>query len=527
MKRINPGYINDENRDNTINLIVKKLNEIIDNYAISLNNLRNEVREVGNDLGSSIGAPGSPGTNGTDGTNGADAPAIRFFNNDGFIDIIETDNATREINLTQTLKNLLDFAPIWQMGFTTNDSSGTVTAESRNILTGDTFDVSANVPSANSTNAGLLSSADWNGLQEAYSDIQELFDQSWLVISDTAISNETDATNAWTTSTGSQPREGVSVIDNTNGNLWRFGKLNGVDTWVQISGGTTASAFDNYSLGLIKGNPVDGGIVPASNLNDGTASVQGWGGVAKQTDLQNYLPLAGGTVTGNLILDDGTTHNASNLALGGNLYVNTGSIGNPANQEVLVIENDNFSWMGRIRPMSGGSGGVLYVDGVGNTTAIAGSTSQVLLGNGALRNIRGSSSSLLFDLFPNATNNNYLGSGDVLAVIGNGFTLSGYLRPGNPATTMLGAGVVESNFNGGVPMWDNQNCLSGAFRLRSMRPTAYSFGMMAVNWGPSNTETFMAWAPVSEVRQTLVMPSTANSFYANINGSLGTLYFSA
>jgi len=65
----------------------------------------------------------------------------------GRLDDVETD--------TQNL----DFAPIWQMGFTTNASSGTVTAESRNIKTAALTDVSVTVPAANSTNAGLMSAA--------------------------------------------------------------------------------------------------------------------------------------------------------------------------------------------------------------------------------------------------------------------------------------------------------------------------------------------------------------------------------
>jgi len=92
------------------------------------------------------------------------------------------------------------------------------------------------------------------------------------------------------------------------------------------------------------------------------------------------LDKTGGTMTGGLTLDDGTTHNSTNFSVGGNIYVNTGSAGNPANQQVLIVENDDYSWRGKIRPTgaSSNTAGVLAVaaDGTTSITTIPTGTSQ-------------------------------------------------------------------------------------------------------------------------------------------------------
>jgi len=89
-----------------------------------------------------------------------------------------------------------------------------------------------------------------------------------------------------------------------------------------------------------------------------------------ETNISNKLDKSGGTMTGGLTLDDGASHNSTNFSVGGNIYVNTGSSGNPANQQVLIVENDDYSWRGKIRPTgaSSNTAGVLAVAADGTTS---------------------------------------------------------------------------------------------------------------------------------------------------------------
>jgi len=154
-------------------------------------------------------------------------------------------NISSNATAISTINALLNNSYIYSVTY----NNRTFTFALRNISDGTTSTVTMTLPLAGANTDGFMPSSAWNDLQSALSDIQELFDQSWLVISQTPISTASDAQTAWVNATGTQPREGVGVIDQTDGDLWKFGNVGGVDTWVQITSGTFYPAFDNFKAG--------------------------------------------------------------------------------------------------------------------------------------------------------------------------------------------------------------------------------------------------------------------------------------
>jgi len=76
------------------------------------------------------------------------------------------------------------------------------------------------------------------------------------------------------------------------------------------------------------------------------------------------------------------TFNNGHLQVNGNMYVTDVN----GNNQKLVMENDDYSWRGRLGNGDGGSpaAGIVSTDGSGVMSRISGTASQVVLGNGGL-----------------------------------------------------------------------------------------------------------------------------------------------
>jgi len=109
---------------------------------------------------------------------------------------------------------------------------------------------------------------------EHSSDIAELFDQAWLAVSPVAIPDAATALSQWLAIKNAPAREGVAIIDQTNGSLWKYGEGANGDAFFKIATGAMG-IFTNDSLGGITGKEADG-YVAWDGSSQGNGKVYGW-----------------------------------------------------------------------------------------------------------------------------------------------------------------------------------------------------------------------------------------------------------
>ena len=194
-----------------------------------------------------------------------------------------------------------------------------------------------NIPLANDTTGGLMSSADYKQIRNNTSRIEQLEGQTTRLLY-TASENPTASDiNTFVTGLGyTSPFNGIAVVVDNTYHIWHYYENDNIG-W-RDDGADTVNQFTNNNLGTIKGTATDGKVYAET---DGTGSVYGWDNLkstvsdinsnlqnkANYSDLNNYLPLSGGTVSGNITFPFGKglyTADGKNLLIcyaDKNLYV--------------------------------------------------------------------------------------------------------------------------------------------------------------------------------------------------------------
>ena len=172
-----------------------------------------------------------------------------------------------------------------------------------NLLTGQTGTQEVNIALANSQNAGLMSPASVEAIQQLTSDVAVLKGQTVRLAYDVKTDPTAQEIQAFVISEGYTDQSewvhiAVVVVDTNY--VWRYYTDDG---WMQQT--DTVSQWTNSVAGIILGSELDGQIYAE---DDGTGSVVGWNTV--KTDISNLQtskvakPIS--VISGNIVYWDGT-----------------------------------------------------------------------------------------------------------------------------------------------------------------------------------------------------------------------------
>jgi len=165
---------------------------------------------------------------------------------------------------------------------------------------------------------------------------------------------------AWDSSDYAGQRYGTLTYASTVYIYWHDNNL--ADIWIRRSHTPT---YDLWHLYNLAGIPRTGTPRHQANAPAASASLD-WKHPVRQGDALTAPAISVGT------LNDGI------LTINGNMYATDVNGQNIR----LIIENDDYSWRGRLNPEAGA--GIVKTDASGNVSKINGSNTQVVLGNGTL-----------------------------------------------------------------------------------------------------------------------------------------------
>lgn len=256
------------------------------------------------------------------------------------------------------------------------------------LINKDDTTISQILPEVTVTYSGLMTPGDYTALQSIYARVESLEaggvwrgTYNTLAALDAAYPGLDVSSTAWTAN------DFVYVqADETQGGATTAYLV------IKNSDGTKHLTFErvvtapiptatNTSLGVVKGTASGGGKVYVET--DGSMSVNSWDSWTaqigqNQSDISNKVSKSGDTMTGALItpriigtqasnqtLYIGNNNSDGNLQVNGNIYVV-----DSGNAQRLVIENDDYSWRGKIRPTgaTSNSAGFIKVATDGTTT---------------------------------------------------------------------------------------------------------------------------------------------------------------
>ena len=146
-------------------------------------------------------------------------------------------------------------------------------AETKTNLGNDTETTETNnIPLANDTTGGLMSSADYKQIRNNTSRIEQLEGQTTRLLY-TASENPTASDiNTFVTGLGyTSPFNGIAVVVDNTYHIWHYYENDNIG-W-RDDGADTVNQFTNNNLGTIKGTATDGKVYAET---DGTGSVYGW-----------------------------------------------------------------------------------------------------------------------------------------------------------------------------------------------------------------------------------------------------------
>lgn len=148
-----------------------------------------------------------------------------------------------------------------------------------NVSSLSTTEESVDVPLADESNSGLMSSADYTSLRLAIERITNLESKTTRLLYTAGTSPSAQEINDFVINLGySSPFEGIAVVVDETYHIWHYYDNDG---W-KDDGVDTVSIFTNSIPGILLGSNEDGKIYAET---DGTGSVKGWS--ALKTRVQN------------------------------------------------------------------------------------------------------------------------------------------------------------------------------------------------------------------------------------------------
>lgn len=234
-----------------------------------------------------------------------------------------------------------------------------------NLNTQATTQQSVNLPLANASTAGLMSSSDFSSLQDLEDRVGNLEGKTTRLLYTTSTNPTASDINSFVTGLGyTSPFEGIAVVVDETFHIWHYYDNNGIG-W-RDDGVDTVSNFTNSTAGIILGS-TDNGKVFAET--DGTGSVNGWDTLSTNvSNLQSTTQALSSSVstlqntvsthTSNISDLQTTTQNLSNTVNSLNTQVgtNTSNITNLQNNKIDINQG------------SSNTGKVLTVGSDGNVT---------------------------------------------------------------------------------------------------------------------------------------------------------------
>lgn len=234
-----------------------------------------------------------------------------------------------------------------------------------NLSTQVTTQQSVNIPLADSTTAGLMSSSDFSSLQDLEDRVGNLEGKTTRLLYTASTNPTASDINSFVTGLGyTSPFEGIAVVVDETFHIWHYYDNNGIG-W-RDDGVDTVSNFTNSTAGIILGS-TDNGKVFAET--DGTGSVNGWNTLSTNvSNLQSTTQALSSSVstlqntvsthTSNISDLQTTTQNLSNTVNSLNTQVgtNTSNITNLQNNKIDINQGSN------------NTGKVLTVGSDGNVT---------------------------------------------------------------------------------------------------------------------------------------------------------------
>lgn len=141
-----------------------------------------------------------------------------------------------------------------------------------NLSTQTTTQQSTNIPLANSTTAGLMSSSDFSSLQDLEDRVGNLEGKTTRLLYTASTNPTASDINSFVTGLGyTAPFEGIAVVVDETFHIWHYYDNNSIG-W-RDDGVDTVSNFTNTTAGIIKGSITNGKVFAET---DGTGSVNGW-----------------------------------------------------------------------------------------------------------------------------------------------------------------------------------------------------------------------------------------------------------
>lgn len=141
-----------------------------------------------------------------------------------------------------------------------------------NIANEDKTELSEQLKLASDTQAGLMSTADYNQIRDNTSRIEALEGKTTRLLYTAKPNPTAEEINTFVTGLGyTVPFEGIAVVIDDTYHIWHYYENNSIG-W-KDDGVDTVTQFTNNALGTIKGAEVDGKIFAET---DGTGSVYGW-----------------------------------------------------------------------------------------------------------------------------------------------------------------------------------------------------------------------------------------------------------
>ena len=141
-----------------------------------------------------------------------------------------------------------------------------------NLNTQATTQQSVNLPLANASTAGLMSSSDFSSLQDLEDRVGNLEGKTTRLLYTASTNPTASDINSFVTGLGyTSPFEGIAVVVDETFHIWHYYDNNNIG-W-RDDGVDTVSNFTNTTAGIIKGSTTNGKVFAET---DGTGSVNGW-----------------------------------------------------------------------------------------------------------------------------------------------------------------------------------------------------------------------------------------------------------
>lgn len=219
-----------------------------------------------------------------------------------------------------------------------------------NLNTQATTQQSVNLPLANASTAGLMSSSDFSSLQDLEDRVGNLEGKTTRLLYTASTNPTASDINSFVTGLGyTSPFEGIAVVVDETFHIWHYYDNNNIG-W-RDDGVDTVSNFTNTTAGIIKGSTTNGKVFAET---DGTGSVNGWDTLnTNVSNLQSTTQNLSSSVSNLGTQVETNATNITNLQ-NNKIDINQGT-GNTG--KVLTVGND-----GNVSPQNIPSGGGTIVN---------------------------------------------------------------------------------------------------------------------------------------------------------------------